>query len=543
MKSRTIITTSALPYANGSIHLGHLVEYLQTDFWVRFQKMRGHQCLYICADDAHGTAIMLRARKEKITSEELIAKSFKEHTQDFKDFGIEFDEYSTTHSPVNKDLVQEIFKSMQKGGHIDVRKIQQTYCEHDKIFLPDRFVKGVCPKCNAKDQYGDSCDQCGATYATTDLKEARCAVCGELSSKKESDHIFFKLNDFRNFLKEWIKDHTQEQIANKLGEWFDQDLRDWDISRDSPYFGFEIPSHPGKYFYVWVDAPVGYMSTTKIWCEKNNIDFKSFWNGEETEIYHFIGKDIIYFHSLFWPAMLKSAEYKTPNHIFAHGFLTVNGEKMSKSKGTFISARTYLDHLDPEYLRYYYACKLRGIDDIDLSLDDFVSRVNSDLVGKITNLGSRSAQLLNKKLDSMLSEPCEEGRELIKKVQAQADEVARLYENLEFLKALTLIRDMADEANRYFDLKAPWKIIKEDEEGVKRILTTVLNIFRVLSVYLTPILPSYSKKVSDLFGEQSFLWDSSQNLITFKKIQPYEHLITRIDNKSVEAIVEASKAN
>ncbi len=542
-EQRQIITTSALPYANGSIHIGHLVEYLQTDFWVRFQKMRGHKCLYICADDTHGTPVMIRARKEGIAPEELIAKSQEEHLKDFKEFQINFDNYSSTHSENNKMLAEKIFKSMESNNNIDVRSINQTFCEHDNMFLPDRFVKGTCPNCKAENQYGDSCDNCGATYSPTEVIDPACAICGNTPIEKSSDHIFFKLNDFKDFLAQWVPKHTQSEVSNKLKEWYETDLRDWDISRDAPYFGFEIPGHPNKFFYVWVDAPIGYMSSTKEWCEKNNLSFDEFWNDDKTEIYHFIGKDIVYFHALFWPAMLKTAEYKTPDQIFVHGFLTVNGEKMSKSKGTFIAARTYLDHLDPTYLRYYYACKLRGIEDLDLNLEDFAQRVNSDLIGKITNLGSRGAQMLNKKLDGTMSSVSPEGQKLIEFARSKSESIASNYESLNFAKALTEIRDIADEANRYFDEKAPWKLIKEDEATTKEILTCILNVFRILTIYLKPILPEYAQKVEKLLMEESeFTWDSINTTLENIKIGPFEHLATRVDPKKIEAMVESSKA-
>lgn len=538
---RQIIATSALPYANGSIHVGHLVEYLQTDFWTRFQKMRGHQCLYICADDTHGTPIMIRARKEGITPEELIAKSYEEHLSDFKEFQISFDNYSSTNSPVNKELCSEIFGQMEANGHITTKSIKQSYCEHDKMFLPDRFVKGTCPKCGAEDQYGDSCDKCGATYSPVEMKNAYCAICENTPVEKDSDHVFFKLNDFKDFLSEWVPNHTQAEVANKLKEWLDDELRDWDISRDAPYFGFEIPGYPEKYFYVWVDAPVGYMTSTKEWCEKSGINFKEFWNDEKTEIHHFIGKDIVYFHTLFWPSMLKTAGYKTPSKVAVHGFLTVNGEKMSKSKGTFISARTYLNHLDPVFLRYYYACKLRGIEDIDLNLEDFATRVNSDLVGKITNLGSRGAQMLNKKIDGRMSQPDAEGLKILKLAQEKSETIAELYENLNFSKAITEIREIADLANKYFDEKAPWKLIKEDVEGTREILTSILNIFRCLAIYLKPILPEYTAKVEALFNEDAYDWGSLQETLADRSINAYEHLAKRVDAKGIEAMIAESK--
>lgn len=541
-ETRQIIATSALPYANGSIHVGHLVEYLQTDFWVRFQKMRGHNCIYICADDTHGTPIMIRARKEGITPEELIESSQKEHQEDFADFQIHFDYYSSTHSPENKELASYIFKAMEDKGHIAVKDVEQSYCEHDKMFLPDRFVIGTCPKCGAEDQYGDSCDKCGSTYSPTDLKSPRCSICGNTPVKKSSEHLFFKLNDFKEFLQSWVPQHTQTEVANKLKEWLDDELRDWDISRDAPYFGFEIPGHPGKFFYVWVDAPIGYLSSTKKWCTERGIDFFDFWNNDKTEIYHFIGKDIVYFHTLFWPAMLENAELKTPNKVFVHGFLTVNGEKMSKSKGTFIGARAFLDHLDPTHLRYYYACKLNGIGDLDLNFDDFVNRVNSDLIGKITNLGSRGAQMTNKKLAGQVTEPSDEGLQLIRKVQDKSQTIAQLYEDLNFARAMVEIRELADLTNKYFDEKAPWKLIKEDQQTTQAILADILNIFRILTIYLKPILPWYAEKVEKLFGETSFQWSSVHEIKKNIQLNSFEHLSQRVDATKIEQLVQASKA-
>ncbi len=537
-----IIATSGLPYANGPIHIGHMLEYLQTDFWVRFQKMLGNNCLYFCGDDTHGTPIMLRAKKENITPEELIAKSQVEHEKDFKDFLIHFDQYENTNTPENQELVNKIFSSIVKGDHLSVRSVKQNYCEHDKMFLPDRFVKGICPKCSSKDQYGDSCDSCSATYGPEDLKEPYCVVCNNSPVKKDSDHVFFKLSNFQDFLKTWVPAHTQKSVSNKMNEWLEDELKDWDISRDAPYFGFEIPGYTGKYFYVWVDAPIGYMSTAQIWCKKNNIDFDSFWNDEKTQIHHFIGKDIVYFHTLFWPAMLEAAGYAKPTKVSVHGFLTVNGEKMSKSKGTFIKARTYLNHLNPEYLRYYFACKLRGIEDIDLNFEDFTTRVNSDLVGKITNLGSRGAQMLNKKLDGVMSEPSSRGLEIIKMAQNKSEIIKQYYDELSFSKVISEIREIADETNKYFDEVAPWKLIKEDKEATKRILTDTLNIFRILAIYLKPILPDYAVKVEKLLCESNpFDWSSSQIIIKNKKINTFEHLAQRIDPKKIELIIEESK--
>jgi len=540
-KARTIIATSALPYANGSIHLGHLVEYLQTDYFVRFQKMRGHKALYICADDTHGTPIMIRARSEGITPEQLIQRSQIEHLRDFKSFHIHFDHYSSTHSPENKLMAERIFKAMESKGHVSVKSVKQAYCNHDQMFLPDRFVKGNCPNCGADDQYGDSCDNCGATYSPTEVKNPRCSICGNPPVEKDSDHLFFQLNDFKDFLKEWVPQHTQKEVANKMSEWLQEDLRNWDISRDAPYFGFEIPGHPGKFFYVWVDAPVGYLSSTLQWCKKNGVEFDGFWNGKETEIYHFIGKDIVYFHVLFWPAMLKAAELKTPDKVFVHGFLTVNGEKMSKSKGTFIAAAKFMEFLDPNHLRYYYACKLNGIGDIDLSFEDFASRVNSDLIGKITNLGSRGAQMINKKFEGQLTQPTQEGLALIKMAQDKSEEIATLYESLNFAKATVEIRSLADEANRYFDEKAPWKLIKVDPETTQAILTDIVNIFFILSVYLKPVMPTYAEKVEKLLGSDPFNWDSVKQVLQNQKLNAFEHLSQRVDATKIEELIEASK--
>ncbi len=542
-KKRKILVTAALPYANGDIHLGHLVEYLQTDFWVRFQKMRGHECLYMCADDTHGTPIMISAREQGMTPEALIEASRKKHIDDFTAFEIAFDNYYSTNSPEDREFTEHIYKHMVKKGHIDFRRIKQLYCEHDKMFLPDRFVIGVCPKCGAADQYGDSCDKCGAAYSTAELKEPKCAVCASPPVEKESEHLFFKLNELRGFLKPWVKTHTSPDVCNKLEEWLKDDLRDWDISRDAPYFGFEIPGKPGKYFYVWVDAPVGYMASTQNWCARNNRQWEEFWKDTgDNELYHFIGKDIVYFHTLFWPAMLHVGEFKTPDAVFVHGFLTVNGQKMSKSKGTFIKARTYLDHLDPMYLRYYYASKLNSTtDDIDLSFEDFVLRLNSELIGKITNLASRGAQMLNT-LDGRIAPLSTEGSALIKAAQSKGDRIAKFYEDRDFARGLVEIREIADTANKYFDDKEPWKLIKTDIGATKEVLAAIINMFRVIAIYLKPILPSYVKKVEKLFQEPPYQWDDAEKILTDVKIGKFEHLAQRVDKKNVEAIVLASQA-
>ena len=543
-KPRKILMTCALPYANGYVHIGHLVEYVQADFWNRFQNMRGHECTYICADDTHGTPIMVRAREEGITPEALIGKSFEEHTQDFKDFQVEFAHYGSTNSAENRALCEEFYGKMKSNGHIAKRSIDQLYCDHDKMFLPDRFVKGSCPKCKSKDQYGDSCDVCGATYSPSEMTETYCSVCGTPPVKKASEHIFFKLNDFKAYLTEWLPKHTAPEIAKKMMEWFAEDLRDWDISRDKPYFGFAIPGETEKYFYVWVDAPMGYVSTTKQWADKNGKNFDEIWREEgKAEVYHFIGKDITYFHTLFWPALLKAADFRSPTQVFVHGHLMVNGEKMSKSKGTFIAARTYLNHLNPEHLRYYYATKLNGsVEDIDLNLEDFVSRVNSDLVGKITNLASRGAQMLTKKMDGVMSTPDKQGEELIRLAQGKSEEIANHYEARDFSRAANEIRGLADEANRYFDEKAPWKTLEADPKTTKEVLTTTLNVFRILSIYLKPVLPYYTAKVEKLFGENPYQWADVQKTLVGVKIQDYEHLASRVDADKVKAMVEESKA-
>lgn len=545
MSEKKMIVTAALPYANGPIHIGHLVEYLQADMWARFQKMRGKDCLYICADDTHGTPIMLRARKEGITPEELIARSQEEHVKDFADFEINFDHFSSTNSETNREFCEEIYNKMLEKEHIDTREIMQSFCEHDNMFLPDRFVKGTCPKCGAEDQYGDSCDACGATYSPIEMKDSYCAVCGNTPVEKGSEHYFFQLGHFNNFLSTWVKEHTQSEIANKLKEWLEGGLRDWDISRDGPYFGFQIPGTTDKYFYVWVDAPVGYISSTKEWCDKNSADFDSIWRKDsaDSEIYHFIGKDIVYFHCLFWPAMLENAGFKTPTKVFVHGFLTVNGEKMSKSKGTFIAARTYLNHLNPMHLRYYYATKLSAsVSDIDLNFDDFIGRVNSELIGKITNMASRGAQMLHKKIDGVTGSIPDDGMVFVKAAQERGEVIAKHFQDLEYAKAMQEIRGIAEEANRYFDEKEPWKLIKEDVEATRGVLTTALNMFRIMAIYLTPVLPEYSKNVEKLFSDEPYTWESSKTVFENKPIQKYEHLASRIEEDKVKLVVEESRS-
>jgi methionyl-tRNA synthetase len=540
---RKILMTCALPYANGYIHLGHLVEYLQADFWARFQTMRGNECVYICADDTHGTPIMVKARELGITPEELIANSFKEHTADFADFQVKFSHYGSTNAPENKALIEQFYGKFVEGGHLRTQAIKQLFCNHDKMFLPDRFVKGTCPKCGAKEQYGDSCDVCASTYSPSDMKDVHCSMCGTTPVLKDSESIFFKLNDFKKYLEEWIPKHAAPDIAKKMLEWFNEDLHDLDISRDEPYFGFPIPGTNGKkFFYVWVDAPMGYMSTTEIWARNNGKTLKDIWQDPTREIYHFIGKDIARFHTIFWPAFLKAAEFRSPNQVFVHGHLMVNGEKMSKSKGTFIAARTYLNHLNPEYLRYYYSTKLNSsVDDIDLNLEEFVNRVNSELVGKITNLGSRGGQMLKKKMDGMMSTPDAEGQKLIAHAQAKSEVIAGHYEARDFAKALTEIRTLADDANKYFDEKAPWKTLEADPVGTKQVITTTLNVFRMLAIYLKPVLPYYTEKVSKLLGEKDYVWNDVNTVLTNRAIGDYEHLATRVEADKVKAMVEESR--
>jgi methionyl-tRNA synthetase len=548
------LVTAALPYANGPIHIGHLVGYMQADFWVRWNRMTGRDCIYICGDDTHGTPIMIKARELGITPEQLIAKSQAEHFQDFSDFGIRFDHYSSTNTEENRKLAEEFYIKMRDAGHTVVKPREQLWCNHDKMFLPDRFVKGTCPKCGTPEQYGDSCDKCGSTYAATDLKNPGCALCGSAPALKASDTIAFKLSNFQSFLADWVPSHAPEEVANKLGEWIDSELLDWDISRDAPYFGFKIPGTTDKYFYVWLDAPIGYISSSEQWCNSpagklGGYTVDDYWKpteagGKPAEIYHFIGKDIIKFHLLFWPAMLKTAGRKLPTEVFVNGFLTVNGEKMSKSKGTFVSARTYLNHLDSSYLRYYFASKLNSaLQDIDLGLDDFVNRVNSDLVGKITNLGSRGAQMLGKRLGSELSKSLDSDGEalLTKKVRPLLPEIADFYEKRDFAKVLGVLREIADETNKYFDEKAPWAMIKTDEAQTRQVLTTTLNAFRLIAISLKPILPEYADKVATLLNELPYVWADTAKTLLGTKIGDYQHLATRIEPAKVEAMIEATK--
>ncbi len=548
MTARKILATSALPYANGPIHLGHLVEYIQTDIWTRFQKQRGHECYYVCADDTHGTPIMLRADREGITPEQLIANVEQEHRADFAEFGVDFDHYHSTHSTENKELSALIYTRLRDRGHIDKRTITQAYDPVKEMFLPDRFIKGDCPKCGATDQYGDNCEVCGATYSPTELKNAVSAVSGEKPIEKDSEHYFFNLADFADLLKDWTtaEGHLQPEVRNKMSEWLENGLQQWDISRDAPYFGFEIPDAPGKYFYVWLDAPVGYMASFKNFCAQNNKDFDAFWNKDsQTELYHFIGKDIIYFHALFWPAMLSGADFRTPSAVFAHGFLTVNGEKMSKSRGTFIKARTYLEHLNPEYLRYYFAAKLsNGVEDIDLNFEDFSQRVNSDLVGKVVNIASRCSGFIKKRFDGTLAGECAEPALFQQFIDAN-EHIAQLYENREFGKAMREIMALADKANQYIDDKKPWLIAKEEgkDEELHAICSMGINLFRVLVAYLKPVIPALAENAEAFLNIPAQPWPSHAEPLLGHNINKFKPLMTRVEPDKIEAIIEASKEN
>ena len=545
-RPRKILVTSALPYANGSIHLGHLVEYIQTDIWVRFLKMQGHSVHYVCADDTHGTPIMLRAEKEGITPEQLIDRVHAEHSADFAGFLVDFDNYYSTNSEENRELASGIYKALKAGGKIATRTIEQFYDPVKNMFLPDRFIKGECPKCHAKDQYGDSCEVCGATYNPTELINPFSAVSGAAPVRKETEHYFFKLSECEEFLKSWTRSGTlQAEAANKMGEWFASGLSDWDISRDAPYFGFEIPDAPGKYFYVWLDAPIGYMASFKNLASKTGLNFDEYWKaGSQTELYHFIGKDILYFHALFWPATLQYSGYRTPTKVFAHGFLTVNGEKMSKSRGTFITAESYLQHVkNPEYLRYYYAAKLNGtMEDIDLNLEDFIARVNSDLVGKYINIASRTAGFISKRFDGKLNPTG--NNPVVAEMQSQAAAIAESYEQRDFGRALREIMRLADVANGFVAEKAPWVMAKDDaqSEALQQVCSDALEMFRLLTLYLKPILPKLAEQIEAFLNVLPLDWPAvNSSLPAGHAIKSYEHLITRIDPKQIEAMTEANK--
>ena len=543
--SRNILVTCALPYANGSIHLGHMLEHIQADIWVRFQRMRGHNIHFICADDAHGTPIMLKAQQLGITPEEMIAAVSQEHQTDFAGFKISFDNYHSTHSDENRQFAESIYTKLKENGFIKSKTISQLFDPEKTMFLPDRFVKGTCPKCKAPDQYGDNCEVCGATYSPTELINPKSAVSGATPVMKDTEHFFFDLPQFADMLKAWTTSGAlQDEIANKLNEWFTSGLQQWDITRDAPYFGFEIPGAPGKYFYVWLDAPIGYMGSFKNLCNKRgDIDFDAFW-GEtsDAELYHFIGKDIVYFHSLFWPAMLHGSGYRKPTNVFVHGYVTVNGAKMSKSRGTFIKASTYLQHLDPECLRYYYAAKLNNrIDDLDLNLEDFVARVNSDVVNKLVNLASRTASFICKRFDGKLADTLSEPA-LYKTFTDASERIADAYEKREYSRAIRDIMALADEANRYVDEKAPWVIAKQEgqETELSAVCSTTINLFRVLMTYLKPVMPELAAR-AEAFLNVTLNWTDIEQPLLAHTVSPFKALFTRVDPVKVAAMVEASK--
>ncbi|WP_203976258.1 methionine--tRNA ligase [Aeromonas jandaei] len=543
---RKMLVTCALPYANGSIHLGHMLEHIQADIWVRYQRMRGHQVHFICADDAHGTPIMLKAQQMGITPEEMIAAVSKEHQADFAGFNISFDNYHSTHSEENRELAELIYGRLKNGGFIKSRTISQLFDPEKSMFLPDRFVKGTCPKCKSPEQYGDNCDSCGATYSPTELIDPKSAVSGATPVMKDSEHFFFDLPQFEKWLAEWVRGSgaIQEEMANKMQEWFESGLQQWDITRDAPYFGFEIPGAPGKYFYVWLDAPIGYMASFKNLCNKRgDIDFDSYWKADsDAELYHFIGKDIAYFHCLFWPSMLEGANFRKPTKVNVHGYVTVNGAKMSKSKGTFIKASTYLNHLDPECLRYYYAAKLNSrIDDLDLNLEDFVQRVNADVVNKLVNLASRNAGFIAKRFGGKLAATCAEP-ELYAEFANARNAIAEAYESREFSRAIREIMALADKANRYVDDKAPWVIAKQEgaDAELQAVCSVGINLFRVLMAYLKPVMPLLAER-AEAFLAETLSWDGIEMPLVDHTVAPFKALFSRIEPAKIEAMIEASK--
>lgn len=545
---RKILITSALPYANGSIHLGHLLEHIQTNIWSRFQRARGHQCYAVCADDAHGTPVMLKAQELGITPEEMVQKTQTEHEQDLAGFGVVYDNYHNTHSEENREICSDIYLKLRENGFISQRTINQLYDPEKNMFLPDRFVKGTCPKCGAEDQNGDNCDVCGATYSPTEVKNPRSVVSGATPILKDSEHFFFDLPQFETVLQDWLSKGIesgtiQAEIANKLQEWFEQGLQQWDISRDAPYFGFEIPDAPNKYFYVWVDAPVGYLASFKNYCAKQGIDYQSFWTKDsDAEVYHFIGKDITYFHCLFWPAILEGAGYRKPTGVNVHGFVTVNGAKMSKSKGTFIKAQTYLQHLEPDYLRYYFASKLTdGVTDIDLNFEDFVQKVNSDLVGKVVNIASRCAGFITKKFSGTLQLP-DTLPTVLTDMQAAAGSIANAFEGRQYSKAIRDIMALADSANQYIDNAAPWVTIKDDnkQQETQEVCSVGINAFRILMCYLAPVLPNLAAKSED-FLNASLAWQDTAELLNNHSINKFKALMQRVDMDKVNAMIDASK--
>ena len=553
---RKLLVTSALPYANGNIHLGHMVEHIQTDVWVRFQKMRGHECYYVCADDTHGTPVMLAAQKKGISPEDMIAQVREDHLADFTGFGIGYDNYYTTHSEENRELSSEIYQALKANGKIVSRTIEQLFDPEKQMFLPDRFVKGECPSCHAQDQYGDNCEVCGATYSPTELIKPFSAISGATPVLKESEHYFFRLGECEDYLKQWtagsttladgrVQAHLQPEALNKMNEWIEGGLQDWDISRDAPYFGFEIPDAPGKYFYVWLDAPIGYMASFKNLAARLNIDFNEYFKADsQTELYHFIGKDILYFHALFWPATLQFAGLRAPTAVFAHGFLTVDGQKMSKSRGTFITAKSYLDEgLNPEWMRYYIAAKLNNrIEDIDLNLNDFIARVNSDLVGKYINIASRAAGFVHKRFDGQLSDVA--SSELIQQLQAASASLAQSYEEREYAKALREVMALTDVVNEYVDANKPWELAKQEGQDARlqQVCSELINAFRILTVYLSPVLPKLSAAVAEFLNTPALVWaDASNTLPAGHAINKYTHLMQRIEPEQIDKLIENNK--
>jgi len=529
--TRQLLVTSALPYANGDIHLGHLVETIQTDIWVRFQKLRGNHCVYVCADDTHGTPIMISAKKQNRSPEEMVAEIGNRHRADFGRYGIDFDCYYSTNSPENQALSEAIYLKAVAAGAIEQREISQMYCPIDQMFLPDRLIRGTCPRCQAEDQYGDSCEKCSATYSPSELIQSKCAECGATPVTRSSVHHFFKLGQYSDAIHQWVTGgHVQPEVANKLKEWFESGLKDWDISRDEPYFGFKIPGTDDKYFYVWLDAPIGYIATTQKWATGQGKIWEPLWTDPSVEIHHFIGKDILYFHTLFWPALLMVGGYQLPKAVHVHGFLTVNGEKMSKSRGTFINASDFAEQFNPEFLRYYFASKLNsGIDDIDLNFEDFVFKVNSEVVNKIVNIASRLGAIVNKSCGGILSTPDAIGESLLTEIEGAADLIGSLYEGLDYHKATREIMALADKANQYIDAQAPWSVAKADVDHARQICTTGLNALRVFAIYLKPIVPQLVAGIEGFLGLAPLEWASVGNRIVDHPIQPYTHLAQRVD--------------
>ena len=545
-KQREILVTSALPYANGPIHMGHMVEYIQTDIWVRFQKLRGHRCTYVCASDSHGTPIMLKARELGISPEELTEKISADFVRDFSEFGVDFDNFHSTHTPENEQQIVEIYTRLRESGDIYTRTIEQSYDEKEGMFLPDRFVRGTCPRCKSDDQPGDACEVCGTTNTPESLIDPVSVLSGTTPVKRESEHYFFKLSEHEDRLRQWMSEATLDKnVVAKLNEWFDVGLQDWDISRDAPYFGFRIPGTEDKYFYVWLDAPIGYMASFRNLCDRDDsLDFDAYWNADsDAEVYHFIGKDIMYFHTLFWPAVLKGAGFRTPTSVYAHGFLTVNGQKMSKSRGTFIMARTYLDNLSPAFLRYYYAAKLGPtIEDIDLNLEDFVARVNSDLIGKLINIASRCAGFISKRFDGKLSEVLPDPDLFAEFADASAS-VAGHYERREYSKAMRNVMALADKANRYIDENKPWIMVKDEERiaDVQSVCTQGLNMFRSLMIYLTPVIPDVAKDAREFLKEDAWNWQDASTPLLGTTVARFKPLLTRVEAEQVQRIVEQSQ--